>query len=212
MRPRFARWLRCPPHAPESEGNEPAVDELAYDQVQRALDQQAGALNELRQRTGTLVGVSSLVATFLGGQSLRAPGAERGPEWLVLVSLAALLVGIAGCIGVLTPTRMRKRRATRARAGLRRRARGRSRPRADQVVALSFSANVETMLDHAEQDLSIEMPQTVRMSTARTLQLHWDENQSIIEGKQQRFTLGCWALFVQTASWIAFLALGGEVI
>jgi hypothetical protein len=181
----------------------PPIDELAYEQVSRALDQQAGVLAELRQRTSTLIAVSALVATFLGGQSLRAAPQDQGPVALLVIALAAFLVGVGACLAVLLPTRTRARRA--ARAALQ------APPHPEHVVALAFTMNVEVMLDRA-QERGQAMPDTIRMETARTLQLAWDENSSIIAGKQRAFAWVCAALLVQTATWIAFIALGREVI
>lgn len=56
------------------------------------------------------------------------------------------------------------------------------------------------------------MPNTTRMHAARTLQLHWNENASIIARKQLAFNVACLALAIQTLSWITFIALGREVI
>jgi hypothetical protein len=76
---------------------------------------------------------------------------------------------------------------------------------------LSFSANVEVMLDHCDER-GLRMPDTTRMHTARTLQLAWDENASIIADKQRVFVYACLALLCQTACWITYIAFGREVI
>jgi hypothetical protein len=207
------------------------IDELAYEQTTRALEQQAGVLNELRQRTSTLIAVTALVATFLGGQALRAEAAQQGPSLLLAVALAALCAGIGACLGVLAVTGMRKRepenvehsekarggegsphvRRRRWSTGHRRRKPASRWPHPDDVVALAFSLDVEVMLDHAEER-GLAMPNTTRMHAARTLQLHWNENALIISRKQRAFNVACGALALQTVSWIVFIALGREVI
>jgi len=176
--------------------DDPPIDELAYEQVSRALDQQAGVLNELRQRTSTLVAVTALVATFLGGQAVRAPHGDEGPGGLLVAALVSLLLGVAACLLVLSPTRMRARRDGPP-----------TPPHPEEVVALSFTLNVEVMLDHAEER-GLTVPDTTRLHAARSLQRAWDENSSIIGGKQRVFLWSCAALLAQTASWITFIALG----
>lgn len=184
----------------------PSVDELAYEQASRALDQQAGVLNELRQRTSTLVAVTALVATFLGAQSLTAPPEDQGPGILLLAALAMLLLGVGACLAVLFPTRTRKRVSTQRRRWVKRRPR-----HPEDVVALAFALNVEVMIDHAEER-GVEFPDTARMAAARTLQLAWDENTPIIVAKQRAFMCACVALLAQATSWIFFIALGKGVI
>ena len=189
---------------PYAEGG-PPLDELAYEQASHALDQQAGVLNELRQRTSTLVAVTALVATFLGGQGLKAPAADQGPGIVLALALAMLLLGVAACLAVLLPTRTRRRDAGE---------RGRSRRAPEDpedVLALSFALNVEVMLNHAD-DRGVKFLDTARMAAARTLQRAWDENHTIISEKQRAFVWACVALLVQTASWITFIALGEGVI
>jgi len=216
-----------------AETDDVPIDQLAYEQVTGALKQQADVLNELRQRTSTLVAVTTLVATFLGGQALRAAPADQGPRAVLVVGLGALCAGIGACLWVLVVTRMRKRERESThnaeqlpsagaaaphqqqrwlpRVRFRHRPAPRRRPRPDDVVALMFSLNVEVLLDHAE-DRGVAMPNTTRMHAARTLQLHWNENASIIARKQLAFNVACLALAMQTLSWITFIALGREVI
>lgn len=178
----------------------PPLDAIAYEQSMRALDQQAGVLDELRRRTSTLIAVSALVATFLGGEALQAQARVQGPRWLLLAALVALLFGVAASVMVLVPTTTRRRRRRSA-----------ASPKPEEVIALAFSANVEVLLDHAEER-GVPMPDTTRMHTARTLQLAWTENAPIISKKQRAFVWACVALLVQTTSWIAYLAIGREVI
>jgi hypothetical protein len=169
------------------------------------LDQQAGVLNELRQRTSTLVAVTVLVATFLGAESLKASAADQGPGALLVLALLTLLFGIGASLAVLLPTRTRRRDA-----GERMRSRGKPRHPED-VLALAFALNIEVMLDHAKER-GTQFPDTARMAAARTLQLARDENATIIAEKQRAFVCACVALLAQTASWITLIALGKGVI
>lgn len=216
-----------------AETDDVPIDQLAYEQVTGALKQQAGVLDELRQRTSTLIAVTALVATFLGGQALRAPPADQGPKALLVVALVALCTGILACLWVLAVTTMHKRNAQGThdageqpaeggdaehdpqprwlRLRLRRRPDASPPPHPDDVVALVFSLNVEVLLDRAEER-GVAIPSTTRMHAARTLQLHWNENRSIIARKQCAFAIACLALAAQTLGWIIFIALGREVI
>lgn len=71
----------------------------------RALDQQAGALDNIRQRTAVLIAATSLVATFLGGQTLTAPSHERALDLLAALPLLAFAYGLFEAVRVLLPTR-----------------------------------------------------------------------------------------------------------
>lgn len=206
---------------PYAEGG-PPLDELAYEQALRALDQQAGVLDELRQRTSTLIAVTALVATFLGAESLNARPADQGPGVVLILALATLLLGVGACLAVLRPTTTRKRNETNgneARSDTKhpdeveddgeRPKPGQKHP--ENVLALAFALNVEVMLDRAEER-GTPFPDTARMAAARTLQLARDENATIIDEKQRVFTLACALLLAQAASWITFIALGKGVI
>jgi hypothetical protein len=47
-----------------------SLQELSYALSLRSLDQQEKALEELRNRTGTLLAATSLVASFLGARAI----------------------------------------------------------------------------------------------------------------------------------------------
>jgi hypothetical protein len=69
---------------------------LAYEEVVRALSQQAAALDGLRNRAGLLLSAASIVTTFLGGEVLREPGLTLS-GWaavVAFVSLAAVVMFI----------------------------------------------------------------------------------------------------------------------
>jgi hypothetical protein len=75
------------------------VHELGFDLSLRSLTQQESALNELRGRTGTLLAASSLVASFLGGRAVAAPG----HGWLTVAGLAAFVASLVASGYVLWP-------------------------------------------------------------------------------------------------------------
>jgi hypothetical protein len=64
---------------------------MAYEQAQKALEQQERQVDELRQRTGTLLGAAALAASFFGTAALGRDGAAL-PVVLAGVALAATLL------------------------------------------------------------------------------------------------------------------------
>jgi hypothetical protein len=75
------------------------ISELAFELSRRSLTQQEGALNELRARTGTVLAASALVASFLGGRAVAAPG----HGWLTGVGFALFALSVASSAWVLWP-------------------------------------------------------------------------------------------------------------
>jgi hypothetical protein len=63
--------------------------ELSYDAGVRALDLQERAVEQLRARTGTLLAASSLIASFLGAQTIAHRSGLGVLGGLALVSLVA---------------------------------------------------------------------------------------------------------------------------
>jgi hypothetical protein len=74
---------------------------LVYETALTALRGQDEELNRLRIHTGTLIAAGSLVASFLGAQTLTRSGA--GP-WAVL-GLVAFVLSILPCVYLLVPKR-----------------------------------------------------------------------------------------------------------
>jgi cytochrome c-type biogenesis protein CcmH/NrfG len=66
--------------------------ELTYEQAQKALEQQERQVNELRQRTGTLLGAAALTASFFGAAALGRDG----------VGIPVVLAGLALAVTVLS--------------------------------------------------------------------------------------------------------------
>jgi hypothetical protein len=87
------------------------IANIAYEETVRGLTAQAGVLDNLRTRAGTLIAVASLVTSFLGGQALakpsfRAGALERQPleGWAIVAIVAFVLVAVAAIV-VLWPRR-----------------------------------------------------------------------------------------------------------
>jgi hypothetical protein len=75
------------------------VEDIAYDESIRALDQQYLALSNLRARAGTVVAGASLVASFLGAPALKAGGSVLA----VGIAVLALLAVLSLCGAILWP-------------------------------------------------------------------------------------------------------------
>jgi hypothetical protein len=71
---------------------------IAYQAGLRALDKQERVVDELRARTGVLLGASALAVSFLGG-----PALEQAHAGTALVVLIAFGVALASCMYVLLP-------------------------------------------------------------------------------------------------------------
>jgi cytochrome c-type biogenesis protein CcmH/NrfG len=70
----------------------PSLAQLAYEQAQKALEQQERQVTELRQRTGTLLAAAALTASFFGAAALGRDG----------VVLPVVLAGMALAVTVLS--------------------------------------------------------------------------------------------------------------
>jgi hypothetical protein len=79
------------------------LEQIAYDAGRTALAEQESRVAGMRQGTGTLLAAHALVASFLGGTTLREHGLSA-PAWLALISLGLALV-IAAVL--LFPWRLR---------------------------------------------------------------------------------------------------------
>jgi len=72
---------------------------LAYEAALRSLDKQERVLEELRARTGVLLGASSLAAAFLGQSACGDPE----PLVFAVIALAAFVVSIFTSVYILIP-------------------------------------------------------------------------------------------------------------
>lgn len=73
---------------------------LSYESALRALEVQERAVDQLRARTGTLLAVSSLTASFLGAETIQRAQTLDTLGWLAMISL---VISIALCIYILLP-------------------------------------------------------------------------------------------------------------
>jgi hypothetical protein len=170
--------------AADDKPDEAAV--LAHDHAVRALDEQAGVLNELRARTSTIIAATALVATFLGGQALRE---ETSEEWLdiaAVVPLAALIAGLYWALRVLQPTVKPDR----------------SVPRAEQA-GLRLTLDANSILAARDDD------DGVRAAVARSAQDQFERNTPIIEEKLAAFASAARALMWQVGLWSLLLIAKG---
>lgn len=77
----------------------PDFERLAFEASLRALDKQERVLEELRARTGVLLGASSLAAAFLGQSAFGNPA----PVLFAILALAAFVVSILTSVYILIP-------------------------------------------------------------------------------------------------------------
>jgi hypothetical protein len=75
------------------------LERIAYELAVRALDKQEKVLEELRARTGILLGASSLVVSLLGGAALDGPRSIL----LLAVALAAFVISLGASLFILLP-------------------------------------------------------------------------------------------------------------
>jgi len=81
---------------------------LAYEQAKSRLERQVDRLSELRSTTGVYLAATAAVASFLGARSL-----ETGSlEWLEVLALGALLLGVACGVFAMRPFPDHEHRAT----------------------------------------------------------------------------------------------------
>jgi hypothetical protein len=77
----------------------PSLSEILYEQAQKALEQQERQVNELRQRTGTLLAAAALTASFFGAAALGRDGVVMP----VILAAVALTVTVLSGLYVLYP-------------------------------------------------------------------------------------------------------------
>jgi hypothetical protein len=78
------------------------LEEITYEAGRGALADQESLVAGVRQRTGTLLAAHALVASFLGGATLRAQGLSA----LGWVALIALALGLLAAAILLAPWRL----------------------------------------------------------------------------------------------------------
>jgi hypothetical protein len=77
----------------------PTLAQIVCDQAQKALEQQERQVNELRQRTGTLLAAAALTASFFGAAALGRDGVAAP----VVLAAIALAVAVLSGLYVLYP-------------------------------------------------------------------------------------------------------------
>lgn len=85
-------------------------EQLIYEIGRSALSDQESLVAGIRQRTGTLLAADALIASFLGGATLRAQGASP----LTWIALAMLVAGLIVATVLLAPWPLRFALDTRA--------------------------------------------------------------------------------------------------
>lgn len=78
-------------------------DQLVLEEARRRIDQQKKDLEGLRNRAGSTAGYATVVASVLGGLSLR--NNAQPTEW-TWAGLGALVVAAASCVFVLWPRKL----------------------------------------------------------------------------------------------------------
>lgn len=76
-----------------------SLAQLTYEQAQKALEQQERQVNELRQRTGTILAAAALTASFFGAAALHRDGLVAP----VVLAAIALAVTVLSGLYVLYP-------------------------------------------------------------------------------------------------------------
>ena len=66
------------------------LEDITYEAGRHALADQEALVSGIRQRTGTLLAAHALVASFLGGATIRAKGLDA----LGSIALASLVLGL----------------------------------------------------------------------------------------------------------------------
>jgi hypothetical protein len=79
------------------------LEEITYDAGRHALADQEALVAGIRQRTGTLLAAHALVASFLGGATIRVAGLDV----LGSIALATLVIGLVVSAILLAPWRLK---------------------------------------------------------------------------------------------------------
>ncbi|HYM55001.1 MAG TPA: hypothetical protein VES97_06540 [Solirubrobacteraceae bacterium] len=74
--------------------SDPILAQLTYEQAQKALEQQERQVDELRQRTGTLLAAAALTASFFGAAALGHDGLAAPVVFAGIALAATVLSGL----------------------------------------------------------------------------------------------------------------------
>jgi hypothetical protein len=80
-----------------------ALEQIAFDEAKRGIDEQRGALDGLRSRAGILLAAFSLATSFFGGLALSDDLSARATGAAIVAGIAFTL-GAAACIAILRPS------------------------------------------------------------------------------------------------------------
>jgi hypothetical protein len=135
------RFARERVHVSEKSTEPPSssLAQLSYDAALRALDGQERGLEELRARTGTLLAAASLVASFLGAQTIQRTNALETIEALALIALG---VSVGAYTYVLLPWASGDEGRARSADALRRVLHGLGRPQSQRAYGSVAPARV----------------------------------------------------------------------
>lgn len=128
---------------------------LVLDQALRALGQQQDALDNLRDRAGTLVAAAALVSSFLGAATLGDKHQTRPATALTILAVAAFLVVVAAVIVILWPYSWR--------TGV----------DADLLLLDYVEAPQPASLDETRRSLAYYIAEDVRTNSVRLDRLWW---------------------------------------
>jgi hypothetical protein len=153
-----------------------AISEIAYDASVGAIQDQAGVLDSLRSRAGTLLAAAALVSSFLGGQALQESGGLE--VWsLTTVALGAFVASAVLALLILWPF--------------------------DFWFSVSARAVLDAVrLQDAAGGTSVD---ELRRALALQLEWRYDENAEKIRRLQWAFEAAIVALVVEVAVWLFVL-------
>lgn len=152
------------------------VSRIAYDASVRAIQDQAGVLDSLRTRAGTVFAAAALVSSFLGGQALRE-SAHLDVWSLTTVAIAAFVVSALLTLLILWPFEFR--------------------------FSLSAGALLDAVEDHEEHGgtSAAELLEVL----ARQLEWRYDENANKVRRLLWAFEAAILSLIAEVALWLVVL-------
>jgi hypothetical protein len=155
------------------------VYRLAYEASVRAIADQAGVLDDLRSRAGTIFAASALVTSFLGGQALAHTSARPAVISFTGAAIAAFVAASLLTLAILWPFRL----------GI-------------SLSAAEFFQIVDER--KAEAGASVGESEALRELALR-LEVNYDANRRHVEWRSRLLQLAIVFLVVEVAAWIVVL-------
>ena len=160
-----------------------STEQIVYEEAVRGLDKQEAALDDLRSRTGILLGAASLTTAFLGGQALNhrndlvkrhlAAGAFDVPAWTAV----GAFVGVAVfCLVILLPW------------------------------IWNFVVSAQVLIEDHVEVPERNAPERLWLFLARTHEENWESNQPKLNRLFWAFRLAILSLAAEVVAWIFVLA------